>query len=204
MCRSTSPRWILIWKFRIWSDSLYWWLGLSLALGLGTLLAPYAFLSAIAVAIIGALDTFLFGALRITGPAVIFFVLTFLMGTGMPVDPELTPIRVGLVFLGGAFSWIMGMIGWLNNPHEPEKIAVKKVYLELANFLELVGSDQLNKSKQKVIALLKTAKELLQLGYIPCHVTKTYKQLYKQRCIISRMPFKQVGRITLRIENPIR
>ena len=62
--------------------------GLSIAMGLGTLLAPYSFLCALAVAITGALVTFLFGALRITGPAAIFFVLTFLMGTGMPVDPK--------------------------------------------------------------------------------------------------------------------
>ncbi|MFJ7825884.1 FUSC family protein [Psychrobacillus sp. NPDC096623] len=152
--------------------------GLSFAMGLGTLLAPYAFLAAIAVAIIGALVTFLFGALKITGPAAIFIVLTFLMGTGMPIDPELAPIRAGLVFLGGAFSWIMGMIGWLNNPHGPEKMAVKKVYLELASFLELVGTDQLNESKQKIISSLKSAGNIMQSGYIPWRVTEPYKRLY--------------------------
>lgn len=151
--------------------------GLSFAMGLGTLLAPYAFLSAIAVAIIGALVTFLFGALRITGPAAIFIVLTFLMGTGMPIDPVLAPIRAGLVFLGGAFSWIMGMIGWLNNPHGPEKMAVKKVYLELASFLELVGTDELNESKQKIISSLKLAGNIMQSGYIPWRVTESYKRL---------------------------
>lgn len=152
--------------------------GLSFVMGLGTLLAPYALLSAIVVAIIGALVTFLFGALRITGPAAIFFVLTFLMATGMPVDPELAPIRAGLVFLGGAFSWIMGMIGWLNNPHGPEKMAVKKVYLELASFLELVGTDQLNNSKQKIISSLKSAEDLIHSGYIPWRITEPYKRLY--------------------------
>ncbi|QUG43826.1 FUSC family protein [Psychrobacillus sp. INOP01] len=153
-------------------------IGLSFVMGLGTLLAPYTFLIAISVAIIGALVTFLFGALRITGPAAIFFVLTFLMATGMPVDPELAPIRAGLVFLGGAFSWIMGMSGWLNNPHGPERMAVKKVYLELADFIELVGSNPLNESKPKIIAALKTAGDLIQSGYIPWRVTEPYKRLY--------------------------
>lgn len=153
-------------------------IGLSFVMGLGTLLAPYEFLSAIAVAIIGALVTFLFGALRITGPAGLFFVLTFLIATGMPADPEIAPIRAGLVFLGGAFSWIMGMIGWFNNPHGPEKVAVKKVYLELADFLELVGTDHLTESKQKIVASLKTTGDLLESGYIQWRVTESYKRLY--------------------------
>ena len=72
----------------------------------------------------------------------------------------------------------MGMIGWLNNPHGPEKMAVKKVYLELANFLELVGTDQLNESKQKIIASLKSAGDVIQSGYIPWRVTEPYKRLY--------------------------
>ena len=152
-------------------------LALSVAMGLGTYTAPYPFISAIMVAIVGAVVTFLFGALRITGPAAIFIVLTFLMGNGMPVDPELAPLRAGLVFLGGAFSWIIGMIGWLANPHGPEKVAVQKVYVELAAFMESLGTEHFKLSRQKILAALKSADELLLSGYIPWRVSDTYKLL---------------------------
>ncbi|MFJ8063629.1 FUSC family protein [Psychrobacillus sp. NPDC096426] len=152
-------------------------IGLSIVMGLGTLVAPYPFLIALVVALIGSISTFLFGALRITGPAAIFFVLAFLMGTGMPVDPSLAPLRAGLVFLGGAFSWIIGMIGWFNNPHGPEKVAVKKVYDELAVFIESVGTEGFDSSKQKIRASLKSVEELLLSGYIPWRVSATFKRL---------------------------
>lgn len=152
-------------------------IGLSIAIGLGTLFAPYPFVSAFVVALIGSIGTFLFGALRITGPAAIFFVLAFLMGTGMPVDPSLAPLRAGLVFLGGAFSWVIGMIGWFNNPHGPEKVAVKKVYAELAIFIESAGTEDFDSSKQKIGASLKSVEELLMSGYIPWRVSETFKRL---------------------------
>ncbi|WP_245827640.1 FUSC family protein [Paenisporosarcina indica] len=152
-------------------------IGLSIAMGLGTLFAPYPFVSAFVVALIGSIGTFLFGALRITGPAAIFFVLVFLMGTGMPVDPSLAPLRAGLVFLSGAFSWVIGMIGWFNNPHGPEKVAVKKVYAELAVLIESAGTEGFDGSKQKIKASLKSAEELLLSGYIPWRVSETFKRL---------------------------
>lgn len=152
-------------------------MGLSIVMGLGTLVAPYPFVSAFVVALIGAIGTFLFGALRITGPAAIFFVLAFLMGTGMPVDPSLALLRAGLVFLGGAFSWVIGMIGWFNNPHGPEKVAVKKIYAELAVFIESVGTEGFDSSKQKIGTSLKSVEELLLSGYIPWRVSETFKRL---------------------------
>jgi uncharacterized membrane protein YccC len=90
-------------------------LGMTLVSALGTLAAPYPLATAILMGIIGAAAIFIFGALRITGPSAIFFVLVFAMTTGMPVNPELAPIRAGLVFLGGTLSWIIAMIGWLFN-----------------------------------------------------------------------------------------
>ncbi|MEI4769865.1 FUSC family protein [Psychrobacillus sp. FJAT-51614] len=151
--------------------------GLSIAMGLGTMFAPYPYVSAFVVAIIGAIVTFLFGALRITGPAAIFFVLTFLMGTGMPIDTSLAPLRAGLVFIGGAFSWIIGMMGWIQNPHGPEKIAVKKVYSDLATFINSFGTEHFDDSKEKIGASLNSAEEMLLSGYIPWRVSETFKQL---------------------------
>jgi uncharacterized membrane protein YccC len=152
-------------------------IGLSIVMGLGTLFAPYPFVSAFVVAFIGGICTFLFGALRITGPAAIFFVLTFLMATGMPEDQSLALTRAGLVFLGGAFSWVVGMMGWFHNPYGPEKIAVKKVYAELATFMDSIGTKPVYNSKQNVVTSLKAADEILLSGYIPWRVSETFKRL---------------------------
>lgn len=150
---------------------------LTLAVWLGTLLAPFPFVSAVVVALIGVVGTFIFGALQIKGPAAIFFILAFLMATGMPVNPDLAPMRAGLVLLGGTFSWLVGMVGWFANPHGPEKKAVKKVYGELARFMESIGTEASHPSREKLVAALKTTEDLLIAGYTSFRITETYKRL---------------------------
>jgi uncharacterized membrane protein YccC len=153
-------------------------LGMTLVSALGTLAAPYPLATAILMGIIGAAAIFIFGALRITGPSAIFFVLVFAMTTGMPVNPELAPIRAGLVFLGGTLSWIISMIGWLFNPHGPETGVVKRVYLELAAFVDSVGTGEFNDSKNRVMSVLKEAEETLAAGYIAWRTTDLFNRLY--------------------------
>ncbi|MEH7502800.1 FUSC family protein [Neobacillus drentensis] len=153
-------------------------LGMCLVSVLGTLAAPYPLAIAILMGIIGAAVIFIFGALRITGPSAIFFVLVFAMTTGMPVQPELALLRAGLVSLGGVLSWIIAMIGWFLNPHGPETGVVKRVYLELAAFLDSVGTEKFTDSKHRVMSVLKEAEETLAAGYIPWRTTDLFNRLY--------------------------
>ena len=132
-------------------------LGMTLSSTLGTLAAPYPLATAILMGLIGATAIFIFGALRIAGPSAIFFVLVFALTTGMPVNPELAPIRAGLVFLGGTLSWIIAMSGWYFNPHGPETNVVKRVYVELAAFIDSIGTEKFNETKNRVMSVLKEA-----------------------------------------------
>jgi len=152
-------------------------LGMSLSVGLGTLLAPFSLASAITVGLIGAIATFVFGSLRIAGPAAIFFVLAFTMATGMTLDPSLAPLRTGLVLLGGVLSWIIGMMGWFMNPHGPETIAVQQVYKDLAHYMDSVGTDDSNKARQRLVVSLKSAEDNLSAGYISWRSSDQYKRL---------------------------
>ncbi|SFL98679.1 Uncharacterized membrane protein YccC [Paenibacillus sp. 1_12] len=152
-------------------------LGMTLSVGLGTLLAPYPSAAAIAVGIIGAIAVFVFGAFKMAGPSAIFFVLGFLMSTGMPIDPALAPLRAGLVFVGGALSWILGMIGWFIKPHGPETLAVRNVYTMLADFMDSVGTDHFNAARQKLISTLNAAEETLLAGHLSWHSSDQYKRL---------------------------
>jgi uncharacterized membrane protein YccC len=140
-------------------------LGISLSVFLGTLLAPYPLGVAIVMGLIGALAIFIFGALKLTGPSAIFFILSYAMATGMPVDPSLAPLRGGLVLLGGALSWAICMLGWFVNPHGPETNAVTKVYIELAGFLDSVGTEKFNVARQRTVLAMKQAEDMLLAGY---------------------------------------
>ena len=153
-------------------------LGMCLVSVLGTFAAPYPLAIAILMGIIGATAIFIFGALRIKGPSAIFFVLVFAMTTGMPIQPELAPLRAGLVFLGGALSWIIAMFGWFFNPHGPETGVVQRVYLELAAFLDSVGAKKFSEARHRVMSVLKEAEETLAAGYIPWRTTDLFNRLY--------------------------
>ncbi|MCU9612753.1 FUSC family protein [Caldibacillus lycopersici] len=153
-------------------------LGLTLVTILGTLLAPYPLMTAFFMGIIGAIALFIFGALKIIGPSAIFFVLVFALTTGMPVAPELAFVRGGLVFLGGCLSWIIAMLGWLINPHGPEIGIVRRVYFELANFTDSVGTDNYQQARHRVMSVLNEADETLAAGYIPWRVTNQFSRLF--------------------------
>ncbi|MGG3450673.1 FUSC family protein [Domibacillus aminovorans] len=153
-------------------------IGISLSVGVGTLIAPYPLASAIMMGVIGAVAIFIFGALKISGPSAIFFVLSFAMATGMPVDPSLAPLRTGLVFLGGVLSWLIAMLGWLISPREPETNAVKRVYMELAAFLDSVGTESFNETRQRTVSAMKQAEDILSAGYISWQSSDMFKRLY--------------------------
>ncbi len=153
-------------------------LGMTLVTALGTISAPYPLANSILMGIIGATVIFIFGALKISGPSAIFFILVFAMITGMPVQPELAPIRAGLVFLGGVLSFLIAMIGWISDPHGPEKLVVKRVYLELATLLDSVGTENFNTARHQVMSAVREAEENIVAGYIPWRKTDTFKRLY--------------------------
>ncbi|GAA4707345.1 FUSC family protein [Brevibacillus fulvus] len=161
--------------------------GLSLSVVLGTVFAPYPLFSAFVMGLIAMVSIFIFGALRISGPSVIFFVLTYAMTTGMPIDPTLAPLRGGLVFLGGILAWLNSMLGWLVEPHAPEVSMLQRVYRELAGFLEAIGTDRFNAARQRVVRTLKEAEEILIAGCSSCFSSAMSKRLlflYEQANLI--------------------
>ena len=152
--------------------------GMTFVTVLGTITAPYPLAVAILMGVIGAAALFIFGALRIAGPSAIFFVLVFAMTSGMTVDPELALIRAGLVFVGGSLSWVIAMIGWFFNPYGPEEDVIKRVYLELAVFIDSVGTDTFDESRHSMMSVLNDSDETLTVGFISWWETDLFKRLY--------------------------
>ncbi|KAB2332079.1 FUSC family protein [Cytobacillus depressus] len=153
-------------------------LGLAASIGLGTLTASSPLLFAIMLGLIGAVGTYIFGALKMPGPASIFFLIVFAMTSMMPGDLEDAAFRAGLVLLGGSISWIVAMIGWFFDPHGPEMKAVKNVYLQLATLLQSVRTDGFNDAKEKTLSALKDADDILVEGSISWQSSNLFKRLY--------------------------
>lgn len=124
-------------------------LGLAVSNGLGILTAPSPVAFSVILGLIGAVCTFIFGALKIPGPASIFFVIVFAMTSASHADPTLAPLRAGLVFLGGTFAWMVAMAGWFFNPHAPEIKSVKRIYSELAALVDLLVRNSLTLQGRK-------------------------------------------------------
>lgn len=101
-------------------------IGIALSFGLGTLLSGMLWMMAAVLGLIGAAAMFIFSALGIQGPAPMFFVLAFLVSSGLPADPSQALFRAGLTFLGGIFAMGIALIGWLWNKHGPEGAVLQK------------------------------------------------------------------------------
>jgi len=152
-------------------------IGITLSVGLGTLVAPYPSLIILIVGLIGAIATFIFGILRIPGPAAVFFVLSFTMTTGIKINQSEVPIFIGVVFASSMFSWIVSMIGYFSNPHDPELKKIKGLYLSLAEFAEAVGSKDISNIRNRTVNALKESEEILVIGYIPWKVSFLFNRL---------------------------
>lgn len=162
-------------------------LGISLSVALGTLAAPYPVMVILAIGLIGAVYTYFFGVFNIPGPASIFFVLSFIMTTSMPIDPSLAPIRAAVVFASGCFSWLVSMAGWFWNPHGREINEVKSVYAALQNFSETIGGVNISGSRHRMVEALTGSKETLAIGYIPWKDSATFNRLYSLNVQANRL-----------------
>ena len=153
-------------------------LGFSVSISLGILTTSSPILFSIVTGLLGAGLTFIFGALKIPGPASIFFVIIFAMTSASHPDVSQIPLYAGLVFLGGMFSWIVAMFGWLFNPYGPETKSVHAVYVELSKLIDTVGTNDFNKMREKTVATLNTANDTLLAGYVSWNSSLQFKRLY--------------------------
>lgn len=134
-------------------------IGIALSFGLGTLLSGMLWMMAAVLGLIGAAAMFIFSALGIQGPAPMFFVLAFLVSSGLPADPSQALFRAGLTFLGGIFAMGIALIGWLWNKHGPEGAVLQKTYHQLAACLSAVGTPGFHNAQHQTVLMLRTARQ---------------------------------------------
>ncbi|MEC2061130.1 FUSC family protein [Bacillus stercoris] len=133
--------------------------GIALSFGLGTLLSGTLWIMAAVLGLVGAAAMFIFSALGIQGPAPMFFVLAFLVSSGLPADPSQALFRAVLTFLGGIFAMGIALIGWLWNKHGPEGAVLQKTYDQLAACLSAVGTPGFHHAQHQTVLMLRTARQ---------------------------------------------
>lgn len=139
---------------------------ISFLVGLGTIVAPYPWLVILIIGLIGFTATFIFGVLKVPGPAAIFFILSFTITTSMPINQSQAPLRFFVVLASGLFAWALSMAGWFENPHKSEIKAVEAVFLSLGDFCEAIGSKDMSIKRQMVIEALRRGEETLSTGFL--------------------------------------
>ncbi|WP_069838726.1 FUSC family protein [Bacillus sp. F56] len=134
-------------------------IGIALSFCLGTLLSGTLWIMAAVLGLVGAAAMFIFSALGIQGPAPMFFVLAFLVSSGLPADPSQALLRAGLTFLGSIFAMGIALIGWLWNKHGPEGAVLQKTYDQLAACLSAVGTPGFHHAQHQTVLMLRTARQ---------------------------------------------
>ncbi|WP_459476276.1 FUSC family protein [Clostridium saccharoperbutylacetonicum] len=152
-------------------------IGITTSVCLGIFSAPYPALIVLIVGLIGIITTFIFGILKITGPAAVFFILSFTMTTGIKLENSDIPIFIGVVFASSMFSWIVSLIGYFFNPHGPEIKKIKVLYLALFEFADAIGNENINQVRNRVVNSLKEADEILATGYNGWKVSYVFNRL---------------------------
>ncbi|GAF07163.1 FUSC family protein [Paenibacillus pini] len=177
-------------------------LGMSFSFVLGSLLAAYPVLSAFVLGMIGAVATFIFGALQFKGPAALFFVLNFALASGKTISPSQVLIEGTLVFLGGMLAWSIAMLGWLVNPHGPEIQTVRQLYKDLADLLKTAGSDNYSKSRHNILISMYAAEEAFAAKGFSTKENKRSRWLL-QLFTLAHDIFQETDKWVLRGEGPL-
>ncbi|WEG12412.1 FUSC family protein [Pullulanibacillus sp. KACC 23026] len=134
-------------------------LGLMISFGLGQLSAAYPLSMPLVFALVSAGSVFLSGAFRLPPPGGYFFVLVCAVGTILPFDLSEIPFRMGMAFAGGCLAWLLGMSGWIWNPHRQEKAIVILVYRLLSAYLDKIGKTSTDSARHQLTLALKNAEE---------------------------------------------
>lgn len=158
-------------------------MGFTLTVFLGTLIAPYPFFVVILLGILGAVTTFVFGILRIPGPAAMFFVLVYLITTSMPIDQSAVFERTFIVFLSACFSWLVSMVVAPFDSHGPETRTLKDIYMGLADFCDAIGTEHVSSIRNRAVNQMMESEEILLTAHIPwkqSFVFNKLSRLYEQ------------------------
>jgi uncharacterized membrane protein YccC len=134
---------------------------LTIAMVLGTLLAPYMFTLSIVAGVIGVIAFYVLNTFQLVIPGPMFFVLIFCLATGLPVDPQSAWERGFYVLLGGALSLLLAMASWLWAKKNHEKQVIIKSYRQLMAMLQVIGTPSFYQVQHVTVLTLKQADRII-------------------------------------------
>ena len=128
---------------------------LVVGLGMSVIHVPWVVIGT--VALIAMLATWLSNALQVGPPAAYMFTLACAAGTAMPAAHLSAFDATLLVFLGGAFAWLLHMGGALFSPRGPERSAVIAAGKAVSAYLEAIGKESENTARHRGASALYAA-----------------------------------------------
>ena len=152
-------------------------IGLTLSAALGIFTSPYHVLVVITVGLIGAIVLYICSVLKVVGPGPVFFIMVFMIFSGMELEKQEIPLVLLLFFGVTLFGWGLSMVGYFFNPHGPEVKKIKQLYCVLGQFSEAIGSADTTSIRNKVVKTLKEVEEILMIGYMPWKQSAFFERL---------------------------
>jgi uncharacterized membrane protein YccC len=132
---------------------------LTVAMGLGTLVAGSVALTCAAGAVLAIVSALGALALRVGPPREYFVILTFLLATTLPVDASAAPSRAALVLGGGVLAWLVAMAPWALRRPGPEGAATRRAHGAVAALLAAVGTPRAQDAGHDAIVAVRAALE---------------------------------------------
>ncbi|WP_022929006.1 FUSC family protein [Patulibacter americanus] len=132
---------------------------LTVAMGLGTLVAGSVVLTCAVGAVLAIVSALGALALRVGPPREYFVILTFLLATTLPVDASAAPSRAALVLGGGVLAWLVAMVPWALRRPGPEGAATRRAHGAVAGLLAAVGTPRAQDAGHDAIVAVRAALE---------------------------------------------
>jgi uncharacterized membrane protein YccC len=132
---------------------------LTVAMGLGTLVAGSVALTCAVGAALAVAATLGALALRVGPPREYFVILTFLLATTLPVDASAAPSRAALVLGGAALAWLVAMAPWALRRPGPEGAATRRAHGAVAALVAAVGTPRAQDAGHDAIVAVRGALE---------------------------------------------
>lgn len=127
------------------------------AVMIGKAAADIPLLVIIAVASVATFSAFFCAALKVPPPGAYLFTLAVAAGSAMGPQHSAVWEAGSLVLAGGAFAWILSMVGVLFAPYGPELVALNAAATSVQAFLLTVGTASADAARHKAALALHTA-----------------------------------------------
>lgn len=137
-------------------------IGLALAMALGTLLAPHPWVAAAFGGVVAGAAALACIGFEVGPPREFMLVLSYYVGSSLPVDAGAAPERAGYVLFGAAVVIAVSMAGHRFRPRAPEETSVTAAYRQVAALIAALGRDGVGEARHEAVLAVRRARAAMR------------------------------------------